>query len=70
MNREIKFRAWDNIHNKMIYTDKDSGFRCYKNECFDYYAFEITKQGLHCVGYDDYDDDYDDYYYLVLVVIR
>ena len=62
MNREIKFRAWDNIHNKMIYTDKDSGFRCYKNECFDYYAFEITKQGLHCVGYDDYDDDYDDDY--------
>ena len=42
MNREIKFRAWDSVHNKMIYL-KDVASYGYANE-FDLYEisdFEV-----------------------------
>lgn len=59
MNREIKFRAWDNVHNRMIYSDKHLGFRPFEdNNSFDNYDFNISKKGVYCLAYDEYDDDF------------
>ena len=59
MNREIKFRAWDSVHNKMIYSDKHLGFRPFEdNNSFDNYDFNISKKGVYCFAYDEYDDDF------------
>jgi len=59
MNREIKFRAWDNVHNRMIYSDKHLGFRPFEdNNSFDNYDFNISKKGVYCFAYDEYDDDF------------
>ena len=42
MNREIKFRAWDSVHNRMIYSDKHLGFRPLEdNNSFDNYDFIV-----------------------------
>ena len=59
MNREIKFRAWDSVHNRMIYSDKHLGFRPFEdNNSFDNYDFNISKKGVYCLAYDEYDDDF------------
>lgn len=59
MNREIKFRAWDNVYNRMIYSDKHLGFRPFEdNNSFDNYDFNISKKGVYCFAYDEYDDDF------------
>lgn len=59
MNREIKFRAWDSVHNRMIYSDKHLGFRPFEdNNSFDNYDFNISKKGVYCFAYDEYDDDF------------
>lgn len=59
MNREIKFRVWDNVHNRMIYSDKHLGFRPFEdNNSFDNYDFNISKKGVYCFAYDEYDDDF------------
>lgn len=59
MNREIKFRAWDSAHNRMIYSDKHLGFRPFEdNNSFDNYDFNISKKGVYCLAYDEYDDDF------------
>lgn len=59
MNREIKFRAWDSVHNRMIYSDKYLGFRPFEdNNSFDNYDFNISKKGVYCLAYDEYDDDF------------
>lgn len=59
MNREIKFRAWDSVHNKMIYSDKHLGFRPFEDDnSFDDYDFNISKKGVYCLAYDEYDDDF------------
>lgn len=59
MNREIKFRAWDSVHNRMIYSDKHLGFRPFEdNNRFDNYDFNISKKGVYCFAYDEYDDDF------------
>lgn len=56
MNREIKFRAWDSVHNKMIYL-KDVASCGYANE-FDVYKLYFEENNLKCRGYDDFDDDF------------
>lgn len=56
MNREIKFRAWDSVHNKMIYL-KDVASCGYDNE-FDVYELYFEENNLKCRGYDDFDDDF------------
>lgn len=56
MNREIKFRIWDSIHNKMIYL-KDVVSFGYDNE-FDVYELYFEENNLKCRGYDDFDDDF------------
>lgn len=56
MNREIKFRAWDSVHNKMIYL-KDVVSCGYDNE-FDVYELYFEENNLKCRGYDDFDDDF------------
>ena len=59
MNREIKFRGWDSVHNRMIYSDKHLGFRPFEdNNSFDNYDFNISKKGVYCLAYDEYDDDF------------
>lgn len=59
MNRKIKFRAWDNVYNRMIYSDKHLGFRPFEdNNSFDNYDFNISKKGVYCFAYDEYDDDF------------
>lgn len=59
MNREIKFRALDSVHNRMIYSDKHLGFRPFEdNNSFDNYDFNISKKGVYCLAYDEYDDDF------------
>lgn len=59
MNREIKFRAWDSVHNRMIYSDKHLGFRPFEDDnSFDDYDFNISKKGVYCLAYDEYDDDF------------
>lgn len=56
MNREIKFRAWDSVHNKMVYL-KDVVLCGYNNE-FDIYELYFEENNLKCRGYDDFDDDF------------
>lgn len=56
MNREIKFRTWDSVHNKMIYL-KDVASCGYDNE-FDVYELYFEENNLKCRGYDDFDDDF------------
>ena len=59
MNRKIKFRAWDSVHNRMIYSDKHLGFRPFEDDnSFDDYDFNISKKGVYCLAYDEYDDDF------------
>lgn len=55
MNREIKFRAWDIVHNKMIYLEDCVSFG-YIDE-FDVYELYFEENVLRCRGYkgDDYD---------------
>lgn len=57
MNREIKFRAWDSVHNRMIYSDKHSGYMPFDGNCFCNYDFNISKKGAYCFAYDDYNDE-------------
>lgn len=57
MNREIKFRAWDSVHNKMIYFKNNVSFG-YSNE-FDIYELYVEENNLKCQGYDEFDDDFD-----------
>lgn len=58
MNRKIKFRAWDSVHNRMIYSDKHSGYMPFDGNCFCNYDFNISKKGVYCFAYDEYDDDF------------
>lgn len=58
MNREIKFRAWDSVHNRMIYSDKHLGYMPFDDNCFCNYDFNISKKGVYCLAYDEYDDDF------------
>lgn len=57
MNREIKFRAWDSVHNKMIYFKNIVSFG-YSNE-FDIYELYFEENNLKCQGYDEFDDYFD-----------
>ncbi len=57
MNREIKFRAWDSVHNRMIYSDKHLGYMPFDDNCFCNYDFNISKKGAYCFAYDDYNDE-------------
>lgn len=52
MNREIKFRTWDSVHNKMIYL-KDVALCGYDNK-FDVYELYFEENNLKCRGYDDF----------------
>lgn len=56
MNREIKFRAWDSVHNRMIYLKDIVTFE-YDNE-FDVYELYLEENVLKCRGYNEYDDDF------------
>lgn len=56
MSREIKFRAWDNVHNRMIYF-KDLVVFGYSNG-FDIYELYFEENNLRCRGYDEFDDDF------------
>ncbi len=56
MDREIKFRIWDSVHNRMIYL-KDCVSLGYSNE-FDIYELYFEENNLRCRGYDDFDDDF------------
>lgn len=56
MNREIKFRAWDNVHNRMIYL-KDCVSFGHIDE-FDVYELYFEGNLLKCRGYKEYDDDF------------
>lgn len=56
MSRKIKFRAWDSVHNRMIYL-KDCITLGYSNE-FDIYELYFKENNLKCRGYDDFDDDF------------
>lgn len=56
MNREIKFRAWDSIHSKMIYLE-DVVLFGHSNE-FDIYELYFEENNLRCRGYDDFDDEF------------
>lgn len=56
MNREIKFRAWDGVHNRMIYL-KDCVSFGYIDE-FDVYELYFEENVLKCRGYKEYDDDF------------
>ena len=58
MNREIKFKAWDSVHNRMIYLKECISFG-YSNE-FDIYELYVEENNLKCRGYDDFDDDFGD----------
>lgn len=57
MNREIKFRAWDSVHNKMIYLKNCVSFGHIDE--FDVYELYIEENVLKCRGYNAYDDDFD-----------
>lgn len=57
MNREIKFRVWDSVHNRMIYSDKHLGYMPFDDNCFCNYDFNISKKGVYCFAYDDYNDE-------------
>lgn len=56
MNREIKFRIWDSVHNKIIYLKDMVSFE-YDNG-FDVYELYFEENNLRCRGYDDFDDDF------------
>lgn len=56
MNREIKFRIWDSVHNRMIYL-KDCVSFGHIDE-FDVYELYIEENVLKCRGYTEYDDDF------------
>lgn len=56
MDREIKFRAWDSVHNRMIYL-KDCVSFGHIDE-FDVYELYFEENGLKCRGYKEYDDDF------------
>lgn len=56
MNREIKFRAWDSVHNKIIYLKDVVSFEY--NNGFDVYELYFEENNLKCRGYDDFDDDF------------
>lgn len=56
MNRKIKFRAWDSVHNRMIYL-KDCVSFGHIDE-FDVYELYFEENGLKCRGYKEYDDDF------------
>lgn len=57
MNREIKFRAWDSVHNRMIYL---KGWVSYGHiDEFDIYELYVEENVLKCRGYNEYDDDFD-----------
>lgn len=56
MNREIKFRAWDSVHNRMIYL-KDCVSFGHIDE-FDVYELYFEENVLKCRGYKEYDDDF------------
>lgn len=56
MNREIKFRAWDSVHNRMIYL-KDCVSFGHIDE-FDVYELYFEGNVLKCRGYKEYDDDF------------
>lgn len=56
MNREIKFRAWDSVHNKMIYLKDVVSFEY--NNGFDAYELYFEENNLKCRGYDEFDDDF------------
>lgn len=56
MSREIKFRAWDSVHNRMIYL-KDCVSFGYSNE-FDTYELYFEENNLRCRGYYEFDDDF------------
>lgn len=56
MNREIKFRIWDSVHNKIIYLKDMVSFE-YDNG-FDVYELYFEENNLKCRGYDDFDDDF------------
>lgn len=56
MNREIKFRAWDSVHNRMIYL-KDCVSFGHINE-FDVYELYFEENVLKCRGYKEYDNDF------------
>lgn len=45
MNRKIKFRAWDSVHNRIIYSDKHLGYMPFDDNCFCNYDFNISKKG-------------------------
>lgn len=57
MNRKAKFRAWDSVHNRMIYSDKHLGYMPFDDNCFCNYDFNISKRGAYCFAYDDYNDE-------------
>lgn len=57
MNREIKFRAWDSVHNRMIYL-KDCVSFGHIDE-FDIYELCFEENNLKCQGYDEFDDYFD-----------
>lgn len=56
MNREIKFRVWDSVHNKMIYFKDWVSFGGIYG--FDVYELYIEENALKCRGYNEYDDDF------------
>lgn len=57
MNRGIKFRAWDSVHNRMIYL---KGWVSYGHiDEFDIYELYVEENNLKCQGYDEFDDDFD-----------
>lgn len=56
MNREIKFRAWDSVHNRMIYLKDCVSFGCIDE--FDVYELYFEENVLKCRGYNEYDDDF------------
>lgn len=56
MNREIKFRAWDSVHNRMIYLKDCVSFGGIDE--FDVYELYLEENVLKCRGYNEYDDDF------------
>ncbi len=56
MNREIKFRVYDNIHNRMIYLKDCVSFG--NIDEFDVYELYFEGNVLKCRGCKEYDDDF------------
>ena len=56
MDREIKFRAWDSVHNRMIYLKDCVSFGHIDD--VDVYELYFEENGLKCRGYKEYDDDF------------